>query len=59
MPLCKRTSVVFFHRRRCRRPKLKVMADILLKRRGGNRVPPPTLCELEEIPYESLRKLDR
>ncbi|KDD75293.1 hypothetical protein H632_c761p0, partial [Helicosporidium sp. ATCC 50920] len=42
---------------RCRRPKLLVMFDHLLKRRGGNRVAPRTFCDLGDIPDEAVLAL--
>ncbi|KAL6777560.1 hypothetical protein ACKKBG_A14745 [Auxenochlorella protothecoides x Auxenochlorella symbiontica] len=45
---------------RCRRPKLKVVGDLLLKRRGGGRrEPPQTSCPVHELSDEVLRRLEK
>uniref|UniRef100_A0A1D2A505 sn-1-specific diacylglycerol lipase n=1 Tax=Auxenochlorella protothecoides TaxID=3075 RepID=A0A1D2A505_AUXPR len=44
---------------RCRRPKLVVLSDLILRRRGGNRIPPLTLCDMDEIPEDTLAILER
>ncbi|KAL6771321.1 hypothetical protein ACKKBG_A25865 [Auxenochlorella protothecoides x Auxenochlorella symbiontica] len=44
---------------RCRRPKLIVLADFLLGRRGKSRVPPSTLCDMDNIPDFTLKILER
>lgn len=45
---------------RCRRPKLKVLGDIMMKRRGGNRIAPPeSFCAIHELSDEVLLRVEK